>query len=207
MAKFTLADGTEVEAFTADEVDAKLNETLAGLKENQTKLMDEAKTAKQKARELEERQAAEAEARAKEKGEFKELYEREQKAKAELAEKYSTFEKRIQQKEVEAAALSLAAEKTRDAKRMELIKKEVAQFAKYTEDGVKFEMGGVEVDKAKVLEHIETNYPFLVDGNNSTGSGATGARTGGAVNKGDIGGNKADRINALNAKFPELKGN
>lgn len=181
MAKFTLADGTEVEAFTADEVEARLAETTSGLKSKVEELLGESKSAKQKARELEERQAAEAEARAKEKGEFKELYEREQKAKAELAEKYSTFEKRIQQKEVEAAALSLAAEKTRDAKRMELIKKEVAQFAKYTDDGVKFEMGGVEVDKAKVLEHIETNYPFLVDGNNSTGGGATGARTGGAV--------------------------
>ena len=172
------------QTYTAEEVQALLAKETSGLKAKVDELLGESKSAKQKARELEEAQAAIEEARAKEKGEFKELYEREQKAKAELAEKYDSFAKRIQQKEVEAAALSLAAELTRDTKRAELLRKEISQFARYTDDGVKFEMGGVEVDRAKVLAHITDNYPFLVDGSGATGGGATGAnKSGGAVKK------------------------
>ena len=184
MAKFKLEDGTEVEAFTAEEMEAKLNETTSGLKAKVDELLGESKSAKQKARELEEAQAAIEEARAKEKGEFKELYEREQKAKAELAEKYDSFAKRIQQKEVEGAALSIASELTRDTKRAELLRKEISQFARFTDDGVKFEMGGVEVDRAKVMAHITESYPFLVDGSGATGGGAAGGnKSGGAVKK------------------------
>ena len=183
MAKFKLEDGTEVEAFTAEELEAKLNETTSGLKAKVEELLGESKSAKQKARELEDAKAAEAEARAKEKGEFKDLYEREQKAKAELSEKYESFAKRIQQKEVESAALSLAAELTRDTKRAELLKEQVSKFARYTDDGVKFEMGGVEVDRAKVMAHISENYPFLVDGSGASGGGATGGNKGGGAVK------------------------
>ena len=195
MATFKLEDGTEIEAFTAEEMEAKLNETTAGLKAKVDELLGESKSAKQKARELEEAQAAVEEARAKEKGEFKELYEREQKAKAELAEKYETFAKRIQQKEVESSALSLAAELTRDTKRAELLKEQVSKFARYTDDGVKFEMGGVEVDRAKVLTHIKDNYPFLIDGSGATGGGAAGS-TGAGPQKtqGNPGGSKEERL-------------
>lgn len=184
VAKFKLEDGTEIEAFTAEEMEAKVNETLAGLKENQQKLMDEAKSAKQKARELEELQRQAEEEGLKQREEFRTLYEREQKAKAELAEKYESFAKRIQQKEVEGAAMSIASELTRDTKRAELLRKEVSQFARYTDDGVKFEMGGVEVDRAKIMAHITESYPFLVDGSGATGGGATGGKSyGGAVKK------------------------
>ena len=48
MAKFTLADGTEVEAFTADEVEARLAETTSGLKSKVEELLGESKSAKQK---------------------------------------------------------------------------------------------------------------------------------------------------------------
>ena len=185
MAKFKLEDGTEVEAFTAEEMEAKLNETTSGLKAKVDELLGESKSAKQKARELEEAQAAIEEARAKEKGEFKELYEREQKAKAELAEKYDSFAKRIQLKEVESAALMMAAELTRDTKRAELLRKEIGQFTRYTDEGVKFEMGGVEVDRAKVLSHITDSYPFLIDGSGATGGGAIGGKGGSASTSGN----------------------
>jgi hypothetical protein len=207
VAKLKLEDGSEIEAFTADEVRTQIEQETGGLKSKLEELLGETKTAKQKAKELEELQQQEAEARAKEKGEFKELYEREQKAKAELSEKYEGFAKRIQQKEVEGAAQSIASELTRDTKRAELLRKEISQFAKYTDDGVKFEMGGVEVDRAKVMTHISDNYPFLIDGSGASGGGASGAgkTSGGAAlvnekaeaakKKGDIAGFLAAQIN------------
>lgn len=183
------------QTYTAEEVQALLAKETSGLKAKVDELLGESKSAKQKARELEEAQAAIEEARAKEKGEFKELYEREQKAKAELAEKYDSFAKRIQQKEVEGAALSIASELTRDTKRAELLKEQVSKFARYTDDGVKFEMGGVEVDRAKVLAHITDNYPFLVDGSGATGGGATGSKGAGPQKtQGNPGGSKEERL-------------
>ena len=202
MAKFKLEDGTEVEAYTAEEMEAKLNETTSGLKAKVDELLGESKSAKQKARELEEASARAEEERAKQAGEFKALYEREQKAKAELAEKYDSFAQRIQQKEVEGAAQALAAELTRDTKRAELLRKEISQFARYTDDGVKFEMGGVEVDRAKILAHITDNYPFLVDGSGATGGGATGAnKGGGAATIGKPDGDKHERAAYFAKKF------
>jgi len=183
MAKFKLEDGTEIDAFTEDEVKAQIEKETTGLKSKLDELLGETKSAKQKAKELEEAQAAEAEARAKEKGEFKELYEREQKAKAELSEKYEAFSKQIQQKEVEGAAMSIASELTRDTKRAELLKKEISQYARYTDSGVNFEMGGIPVDRTKILAHITENYPFLIDGTGATGGGATGGSKGGGAAK------------------------
>jgi len=150
------------------------------LKEALRKERENSATAKQKARELEEQQRTKEEEALKQQQEFKQLYEREQKAKQELAEKYETFSKTVQQKEIEAAAMNVAAELTRDTKRAELLREQVARYARYTEEGVKFEMGGVEVDKEKITSHITENYPFLIDGSGASGGGATGGTTGGA---------------------------
>ena len=180
MAKLKLEDGTEIEAFTAEEVQQKIESEVSGLKAKVEELLGESKSAKQKARELEELQRTQEDEALKQREEFKTLYEREQKAKAELSEKYETFAKRVQQKEIEGASLSIAAELTRDTKRAELLREQIGRFARYTDDGVKFEMGGVEVDREKVVGHITENYPFLIDGSGASGGGATGGKNGGA---------------------------
>lgn len=201
MATFKLEDGTEIEAFTAEELDAKINETTAGLKSKVEELLGESKSAKQKARELEELQRQAEEEGLKQREEFRTLYEREQKAKAELAEKYESFAKRIQQKEVESSALSLAAELTRDTKRAELLKEQVSKYARYTDDGVKFEMGGVEVDRDKILTHIKDNYPFLIDGSGATGGGAAGSKGAGPHVTGKVDGDNKERAAYYANKF------
>jgi hypothetical protein len=136
---------------------------------------EESKSYKQKAQELEAMKAEAEKARLTEKQEFKTLYEQTEAEKRALAEKFGEFENKIKQKEIEASSISLASELTRDTKRAELIRKEIAQFAKYGDSGVKYEIGGVEVDKAKVLETIKQNYPFLVDGVDSSGAGSRGS--------------------------------
>jgi len=138
------------------------------------------KEAERRLKELEELQHQKEEESLKQQQEFKELYEREQKAKQELAEKYETFAKTVQRKEIESAAMSVASELTRDTKRAELLREQVARFARYSEEGVKFEMGGVEVEKEKIVAHITENYPFLIDGSGATGGGATGGKNGSA---------------------------
>lgn len=44
-------------------------------------------------------------------------------------------------------------------------------------------MGGVEVDRDKILTHIKDNYPFLVDGSGATGGQAPGNKSSGGATK------------------------
>ena len=192
---------TKVKTFTAEEVQELLAKETAGLKSKVEELLGESKSAKQKARELEELQRQAEEEGLKQREEFRTLYEREQKAKAELAEKYEGFAKRIQAKEIEGTALSLAAELTRDTKRAELLKEQVSKYARYTEDGVKFEMGGVEVDRDKILTHIKDTYPFLVDGSGATGGGAAGSTGAGPHATGKVDGDNKERAAYYANKF------
>lgn len=183
MAKFTLQDGTEVEAFTADEMKAHVEKETGGLKSKVEELLGESKSAKQKSRELEEASAAAEEARAKEKGEFKELYERETKSKAELADKFTEFQTKIQRQEISLESAKIAGQLSRDTARADLLAEKVAQLAKHTDAGVKFEIGGVEVAHDKVIAHLQEKYPFLVDASGVTGGGASNSKSGGAAVK------------------------
>lgn len=160
------------------ELPADVQEQLAELerlKSHHSKLLDETKTAKQRAQELEASQQEAETKRQQEKGEFKELWEREQREKQELSEKFEEFQTRVQKQEISTANTKLIAELTRDTSRAELLTEKAQQFAKYTDEGVIYEMGGLRVEPAKVVEHLKERYPFLVDGSGATGGGATGA--------------------------------
>jgi ribosomal protein L20 len=187
----------ETKTYTAAEVE----ELTKGLRTKVDELLGEKKTVAQRAKELEEAQAAAEQERLKEKEEFKTLWEREQQAKKELQEKYETFSKQVQQKEVELASSSIAAELTRDTKRAELLKEQIGKYARYTDEGVKFEMGGVEVDRSKVIEHLTESYGFLIDGSQATGGGATGSKGSGAAKTGKVDGDKKDRAAYFAHKF------
>jgi hypothetical protein len=180
---------------------AELDEIVGGLKNKVDELLGEKKTVAQKAAELESKQQELEEARLKEKEEFKTLWEREQDSKRELQEKYHSFEKQVKDKELESASLSVAAQLTRDTKRAELLKKEISQFARYTDNGVIYEIGGVEVDQAKVVEHVKNEYPFLVDGVNSSGSGAAGSSSSRASNILKIDSTKTERAEYFKNKY------
>lgn len=163
------------------DVQEKLAE-LERIKAHHSKLLDETKTAKQRAQELEESQREAEQKRQQEKGEFKELWEREQREKQELSEKYKEFQSRVEKQEISAENAKLISQLTRDTNRAELLMEKAEQYARYTDDGVIYEMGGVKVDSDKIVEHLKDRYPFLVDGSGATGGGATGSgRPGGVV--------------------------
>ena len=197
----------EGKTFTEDEVKEMLEKETSGLKSKVEELLGEKKTVSQKAKELEEAQAKAEEDRLAEKQQFKELYEREQKSKQELAEKYEEFQTKIQRQEIGLHANNIAGELTRDTARAELLAEKASQFAKYSENGVEFELGGVPVDKAKVIEHLREKYPFLADGSGASGGGATGAGKGGGAVKKASEYTEAERVQLYKedpAKFREI---
>ena len=90
------------------------------------------------------------------------------------SEQFEEFQTRIQRQEIDMEASNIAGELTRDTSRAELLAEKAAQYAKYTEEGVQFELGGVPVERDKVIEHLKEKYPFLADGSGASGGGATG---------------------------------
>lgn len=183
MAKFKLEDGTEVEAFTAEEMQVKLDEELSGLKSKRDELLGVHAKDKERLAELEQAQKEAEDARQREKGEFKSLYEKTQQELEQERENARKFRAEIQSKELESAANSMVSDLTRDSKRAELLKKEAMQFAKYTENGVVYEVGGVEVKAEKLKEQLASDYPFLVDGSGASGGGAQGGNRNGQAGK------------------------
>jgi pyruvate/2-oxoglutarate dehydrogenase complex dihydrolipoamide acyltransferase (E2) component len=173
------AKAAEGKTFTQADVDA----LLAGLKAKNAELLGETKAERAKREALEATQAeAEAE-RQKKAGEYQALYDGEAAKRKETEQALSELRGTIAKNAVESAANGVASELTRDTKRAALIAKEVAAFAKHGENGITYEIAGVTVDRAKVIETITADYPFLVDGNGSTGGGANGGSGGAATKK------------------------
>ena len=176
-----LEDGSEVEAYTKEELEQTVNEQVAGLKNKVKELLDETKAERQKRQELESEREEQEQRRQKEKGEFKSLYEKTQTELESLKEESKRYRESIQKRDLESAAAKVANSLTRDPKRFELLKKEVLAFTKFNTDGdVVYEVGGVEITSKKLSEKISEDYPFLVDGPQSSGGGAAQKPNGGA---------------------------
>ena len=156
-------------------------EDTSGLKNKLNELMTEAKEAKRKARELEESKTQQEEESAKEKGEFKTLWEQAQQRLSEKDEELKQFSEKIQQKDVNIAARSVGSMLAKsDAKRAEVLSDYAAKYARHNGDEVEFIVNGAQVDTNALMAHLTKEYPFLVDGSNATGGGAQSSSGGGA---------------------------
>ena len=180
----TTEAATESKTYTQDEVQALIEEQTGGLKKKVDELLGEKKSASQKARDLEESSRSAEEARQKEKGEFKELYEQSQASLDEERNSNKTWKEQIQLRDVKEKAGRIGNDLAKtDTKRAEVLSDYAAKFAKHDGEQVTYEIGGIEVSADKLKEHLSKEYPFLVDGNGSSGGGATGARGGAASDK------------------------
>jgi hypothetical protein len=101
------------------------------------------------------------------------------------------------------AAASVVNELTRDTARARLLQKEAMPFITHTPDGIKINgPDGDAWDAKKLSDYLSQSYPFLVDGNQSSGGGATGGKGGGAVNKKFVEMNGAE-LSALRKEDPQ----
>lgn len=173
--------GAKPTELTPEQISAMQSE-LEKLKTHNGSLSAESEAAKKKAADLEAAQQEAENQRLKESEQFKELYEKTAKDLELERENSSKFKKAIQQKELESSSERLASSLTKDEGRKKLLTKEVMQYAVAGEDGkVKFEIGGVPVEKSALIEKIKADYPFLVDGTGMSGGSATGSSGTGTV--------------------------
>lgn len=136
------------------------------------------KEAKARLAELERQKQEDDERRLAEKQEFEKLWQSEKQAKSQTLAELETLKKSIADKQRNEAALQIASALTRDTKRAELLKKEALNYIQVSPDGIVLSDG---MDKDKLKQKLILDYPFLIDGNQSSGGNSKGSTNGGVA--------------------------
>lgn len=173
--------------YTQEQLDAAIakavEEATGGLKAKVTELMDEKKSEQRRREELEREKAEADRMHAEKNGEFQKLYDSERAAREQERAQNEAYRKAIAQRDTNAAASSIGGELTRDTARAALLAEQAQKYVRNGDDGISYEIGGAKVDKPAVMAHLIAQFPFLVDGNQANGGGASGDRDGGAGKK------------------------
>jgi hypothetical protein len=182
---------------------AELKAENERLKAHHAKLLDETKTAKQKAAEIEKAQQEAETARQHEQGEYKSLAERYQKE-AE-AERKSLLELKgsIANQALDAAAMQAALAEANSPANAKIMARFIRDQLEYTDAGVIGKGGKAAEDAVKEL-FATGDFEALRKGNQSSGGSAPGGKSGGGATKGNLGGTKQERQAAIAARFPDL---
>lgn len=180
---------------------ATLKAEIERLREHNAKLLGEKKTVQSRAQELEQLQADAEQKRLEEKQEFEKLWRQEQDQRTKASQELETLRKSIADKDRSETALGIASSLTRDNARSELLKKEALAYIQHTPDGVKIQGPDGDMTAEKLASHLAEKFPFLVDGNQATGGGAPGSKSGGGAAKGNMGGTKQERQAAIAKRF------
>jgi len=176
------------------------NERLKG---HHSKLLEETKTAKQKAAELEKAQQDAEIARQHEQGEYKTLAER-YKGEAE-AERKALLELKgsIANQALDSAAMQAALTEASSPANAKIMARFIRDQLEYTDSGVLGKGGKSAEDAVKEL-FATGDFEALRKGNQSSGGSAPGGKSGGGATKGNLGGTKQERQAAIAARFPDL---
>lgn len=159
--------------------------SIAAMQAKTQELLDETKKAKAEKRAAEEAASSDAKKKAEAEGDYKQLLESSEAARKKLADE---LQKRIDSEKktaLNSEAMRIATGLTRDAKRAELLADRIKSRLSVTENGIKVldADGNLTVSPIEdLVNQIKNDFPFLVDGSNASGGGATGAN-GGAVSK------------------------
>jgi len=152
------------------------------LKEALRKEREERAAAKSKLSEYEQQQAEAERKRMEERQEYESLYKQETESKTKLQQELEELRTNIAQEKRTSSAAEITASLTRDTAREKLLRKEAMQFIHHTPEGIKINgPDGQAWDADQLKEHLRKEYPFLVDGNGSSGGGAPGGRNGGGA--------------------------
>lgn len=199
-----MTDATET---TTPEVDvAALLAENERLKGHHSKLLEETKTAKQKAAELEKAQQDAEIARQHEQGEYKTLAER-YKGEAE-AERKALLELKgsIANQALDSAAMQAALTEANSPANAKIMARFIRDQLEYSEAGV-IGKGGKSADDAVKELFATGDFEALRKGNQSSGGGAPGSKTGGGAaeqgnEKAEAAKKRGDLAGFLKAQLP-----
>lgn len=156
-------------------------EDVSGLKQKIDKLLGEKKTAQQKAVEAEEKAKAEAAEKLKKANDFEQLYNSSEAERQKTANELSDLKTTIERQKLNTEAVALAGQMTKDTARAKLLSEQIQSRLSLVdgETRVLDANGNLTVSTIEELtSSIKKEYPFLVDGSQAAGGGATGSSSG-----------------------------
>ena len=109
---------------------------------------------------------------------YEELYKKAQESSGKTAAELTALQNKIADRDKSEAALKVAASLTRDTAKAALLQKEIMSYTRHDASGVSFEGDAGAMTAEQVAANITKQYPFLVDGNQSSGGGAAGSNGG-----------------------------
>ena len=162
-------------------VDGVPKEDVSGLKRKIDELLTEKKTVQQKAMEAEELARQETAEKLRKANDFEQLYNSSESERQKAADELATLKANLQQQQVEGQAGRVAASLTKDTARANLLSQQISSRLSLVDGEVRVldTNGNLTVSSVEELtQSIKAEYPFLVDGSQAAGGGATGGSSG-----------------------------
>lgn len=165
-----------------DGLQTYVEEQVAALKIKNDELLQEKRTLKEKTQsEIDEARRL-AEEQAKQNGDFKQLFESQQQKAQTLEQQLEEMKTNIVKQNINTEAAKLAARLTKDTNKAQLLQQQLSQRLSYVDNEIRVtdENGQLTVSSVDDLANsIKTAYPFLVDGTQASGGGATKSQSSG----------------------------
>ena len=162
-------------------VDGVPKEDVSGLKRKIDELLTEKKTVQQKAFEAEELAKQETAEKLKKANDYEQLYNSSESERQKAADELATLKANLQQQQVASQATKVASQLTKDTARAKLLSEQISSRLSLVDGEVRVldANGNLTVSSVEELtQSIKAEYPFLVDGSQAAGGGATGGSSG-----------------------------
>jgi len=156
-------------------------EDVSGLKRKIDELLTEKKTVQQKALEAEELARQETAEKLKKANDYEQLYNSSESERQKAADELATLKANLQQQQVASQASKVASQLTKDTARAKLLSEQISSRLSLVDGEVRVldANGNLTVSSVEELtQSIKAEYPFLVDGSQAAGGGATGGSSG-----------------------------
>ena len=160
----------------------ELESQTKGLKAKNDELLAEKKAIQRAREESDAKTRAEAEELAKKQNNFQQLYESQKEEADALRSKIEEMNKLAVRQTVQSQASKFAVSLTKDVNKAKLLEEKISQRLTILEGEVRITDGNGQLTVSTIddlVSSIKTEYPFLVDGIQATGGGATRAQGGG----------------------------
>jgi len=163
-------------------VESTINESTSGLKNKVDELLNEKKKEQKIRREAEQLAKQEAEEKAKAENDYKQLFESQKSEAEQLRQQIDEMNSMAKKSRISGEAAKLAASMTKDTSRAKLLEQQISQRLTIVDEELRVtdDSGQLTVSSLDELAvRIKESYPFLVDGSQATGGGATKSQASG----------------------------
>lgn len=153
-------------------------EDVSGLKRKVEELLNEKKTAQQKAAEAEAQAVREKEEKLAKEGKWESLYNSSEEARKKSEQSLADLKNQIERQQINNSALEVATSLTKDTARAKLLSEKLAERLSVVDGDLRVTDGKGNPTVSTIEEltsQLKNEYPFLVDGSLATGGGATGS--------------------------------